>query len=149
VRRLREQLWSVWQARDVAVATDRLNALLARYRPVPRLRIAGPDVEVTYGGPAAPARGLAQEIVAASPTNWRRTPPRDSAPAAAIPAGASSSTALATATVSTAATSAPRGQRRPPTAGAGAAPPSRRTEADLWPPNARRGGVIAAILIRV
>lgn len=65
VRRLREQVRAVWQAGEPATAVDRLDALLVRHRPVLRVRARPDGVDVSYGDRAAPARALADEILAA------------------------------------------------------------------------------------
>jgi predicted RNA-binding Zn ribbon-like protein len=65
IRKLREQLRAVWQSRDVRTAADRLNALLIRHRPALQLRVRDGEVALTYGDRSSPARGLAEEVLAA------------------------------------------------------------------------------------
>jgi predicted RNA-binding Zn ribbon-like protein len=64
-RRVREQLRAVWQAGDVATAVDRLNSLLARQRPHPRLECVEGAAVLASGDPRAPSRAAVEEVVAA------------------------------------------------------------------------------------
>ncbi|MDQ1604739.1 MAG: hypothetical protein QOE01_2584 [Actinomycetota bacterium] len=65
VSRLREQLRAVWQADDLAIAADRLNSLLTRHRPVPRLRLGPDGADVEFGDRSAPVRAMIDDVLGA------------------------------------------------------------------------------------
>src|SRR4051812_48558187 len=64
VRRAREQVRAVWQSAGAAQAAERLDALLVRHRPHPRVTSSGGGVVMTYGDRSRPARALVDEIIA-------------------------------------------------------------------------------------
>jgi predicted RNA-binding Zn ribbon-like protein len=65
VSRLREQLRAVWQADDLALAADRLNVLLSRHRPVPRLRLGPEGPALEFGDRTTPVRTLLDDVLGA------------------------------------------------------------------------------------
>jgi predicted RNA-binding Zn ribbon-like protein len=64
VRRTREQVRAVWQSADLAQAADRLDTLLVRLRPHPRVTERDGRVVMTFGDRSRPARAMVDEILA-------------------------------------------------------------------------------------